>query len=72
FTFGFTTKNMGHGFGLHSCLNSVLEMKGELKAESEGLNKGACFVLELPMNLNMATEETLAPHRSVETDNNTI
>ncbi len=46
FSHGFTTKNGGHGFGLHSCANYMKEMGGEMWAESEGLGKGASFVLQ--------------------------
>ena len=49
FGHGFTTKKEGHGFGLHSCANAAKEMGGLLYAESEGLGKGAAFVLELPI-----------------------
>lgn len=49
FAMGFTTREEGHGFGLHSSANSAKEMGGSLRAESEGLGKGARFVLELPM-----------------------
>ncbi len=48
FTHGFTTKRDGHGFGLHSCANAAKEMGGNLIAQSDGLGKGATFVLELP------------------------
>jgi len=48
FNFGFTTKKTGHGFGLHSGANAAKEMGGSLSARSEGLGRGATFVLELP------------------------
>lgn len=50
FTHGFTTKDDGHGFGLHSARSYMSEMNGKIWAESEGLGKGACFVLsfEIP------------------------
>ncbi|HVV01737.1 MAG TPA: PAS domain-containing protein [Verrucomicrobiae bacterium] len=48
FNHGFTTKKDGHGFGLHSGANAAKEMGGTLTAHSEGLGKGAEFVLELP------------------------
>jgi len=50
FAHGFTTRKNGHGFGLHSCALAVKEMKGSITAFSEGLGRGAAFVLELPMN----------------------
>lgn len=48
FSHGFTTKSHGHGFGLHNCANLAADMKGTLWAESEGLGKGAAFILKLP------------------------
>jgi two-component system NtrC family sensor kinase len=48
FAFGFTTKKTGHGFGLHSSALAAKEMGGSLNAFSEGLGRGATFVLELP------------------------
>lgn len=49
FSFGFTTKKNGHGFGLHSCALSAQDMGGSLKAESQGIGKGAAFILTLPV-----------------------
>jgi signal transduction histidine kinase len=49
FNHGFTTKKDGHGFGLHSGANAAKEMGGSLRAESEGENLGANFILELPV-----------------------
>lgn len=48
FLFGFTTKRQGHGFGLHSGALAAKELGGSLSAKSEGVGKGATFVLELP------------------------
>jgi signal transduction histidine kinase len=48
FTYGFTTKPDGHGFGLHTCANHVRQMGGTIQAESEGPNRGASFVLSFP------------------------
>ena len=45
FNHGFTTKKSGHGFGLHTCANSVKEMNGKIIADSEGLGKGASFTI---------------------------
>ena len=50
FSHGFTTKQTGHGFGLHSCANAAKEMDGSLTAHSEGIGKGATFILTLPYN----------------------
>ncbi len=48
FSHGFTTKKTGHGFGLHSCSNAANELGGSLQASSDGVGKGATFVLTLP------------------------
>lgn len=49
FTMGFTTREEGHGFGLHSSANAAVEMGGQIFAESDGPGRGARFVLELPI-----------------------
>jgi C4-dicarboxylate-specific signal transduction histidine kinase len=48
FNHGFTTKEEGHGFGLHSSAVSAMELGGTLVAESDGPGRGAAFVLTLP------------------------
>jgi signal transduction histidine kinase len=48
FQHGFTTRQDGHGFGLHSGALAAQEMGGSLTAYSDGLGKGALFTLELP------------------------
>ena len=50
FSFGFTTKKSGHGFGLHNSALAAREMGGVLYATSDGLGHGAEFVLRLPMS----------------------
>ncbi|PCJ21322.1 MAG: hypothetical protein COB02_01685 [Candidatus Cloacimonadota bacterium] len=49
FSYGFTTKKEGHGFGLHSSANAASEMGGELYAKSKGVGYGAEFYLVLPI-----------------------
>lgn len=49
FNHGFTTKETGHGFGLHTCANAMTEMRGALKVDSEGLQKGATFTVTIPI-----------------------
>jgi signal transduction histidine kinase len=49
FGFGFTTRENGHGFGLHSSANAASELGGKLSAQSDGLGTGAVFTLELPV-----------------------
>lgn len=48
FSFGFTTKAGGHGFGLHSSALSAKELGGSLIVHSQGAGKGAEFILTLP------------------------
>lgn len=48
FSHGFTTREGGHGFGLHASVNAAREMKGDLTVASAGVGKGATFTLEVP------------------------
>ncbi|WP_257459608.1 ATP-binding protein [Archangium lipolyticum] len=48
FQHGFTTREEGNGFGLHSSALAAQELGGTLRAQSEGPGKGATFTLELP------------------------
>lgn len=50
FKFGYTTKEKGSGFGLHSCANFLIAHKGSISAHSEGDGKGAEFIVRLPAN----------------------
>ncbi len=52
FSHGFTTRENGHGFGLHSCVLAAQEMGGSLTAHSEGVGRGATFVLDIPVDLD--------------------
>jgi len=54
FNHGFTTKKDGHGFGLHGAANSAKELNGSLTATSDGLGRGATFIVELPPAPNSA------------------
>jgi len=49
FGHGFATRKDGHGFGLHSGALAAQEIGGQLKAQSDGLGKGAAFTLILPL-----------------------
>jgi signal transduction histidine kinase len=49
FNHGFTTKEKGKGFGLHSSANAAKEMGGSLIATSAGNGRGASFILTLPI-----------------------
>ena len=48
FQHGFTTRESGHGFGLHSGALAAQELGGSLRAESAGRGQGAAFILEIP------------------------
>jgi two-component system, NtrC family, sensor kinase len=48
FQYGFTTRQEGHGFGLHSSALAAQELGGSLRVHSEGLGQGATFTLDLP------------------------
>jgi len=49
FALGFTTRQQGHGFGLHSAALAAKELGGTLSARSDGAGHGAVFTLDLPM-----------------------
>lgn len=48
FSHGFTTRQGGHGFGLHSSALAAKAIGGSLVAESPGLDRGATFTLCVP------------------------
>ena len=48
FAHGFTTRQSGHGFGLHSAALAAADLGGSLKATSDGVGRGAAFHLLLP------------------------
>lgn len=50
FTYGYTTKVTGSGFGLHSCANFLIAHKGRIEAHSEGPGKGARFDIYIPVS----------------------
>lgn len=45
FEHGFTTKKHGHGFGLPFCKSAMLEMEGDIVAESDGPGEGTRFLI---------------------------
>ncbi len=49
FTYGFTTKADGHGFGLHYCARIARDLGGDLAASSSGKGTGALFTLKIPV-----------------------
>jgi len=48
FSYGFSTKETGHGFGLHFCWRTMKQLGGDISVASEGRDKGACFRLIFP------------------------
>ena len=48
FSHGFTTRQSGHGFGLHSGAVAAQELGGTLHAQSDGPGTGAAFILKVP------------------------
>jgi sensor histidine kinase regulating citrate/malate metabolism len=54
---GFSQKDAAHlGIGLHWCRKVMLEMNGQLYAESKGIGRGARFHLNFPMSVNYSGE----------------
>ncbi len=75
FQFGFTTKEHGHGFGLHYSANCAVELGGTLKVHSQGLGCGATFELSIPRrpspspgNIAAVTSLTLPEQESGRTE----
>ncbi len=60
FAQGFTTKEDGHGFGLHSAANAATQMGGSLNAASDGPGKGSTFVLTLPLSTKASRPTAIA------------
>ncbi|EPX57592.1 Two-component sensor histidine kinase [Cystobacter fuscus DSM 2262] len=54
FSHGFTTRENGHGFGLHSSVLAAQLMGGRLRLDSEGPGRGATATLELPLRREAA------------------
>ena len=57
FTFGYSTKERGSGFGLHSCANYLIANKGTIDAWSKGPGQGAEFVVGLPVGTQDRQEQ---------------
>jgi signal transduction histidine kinase len=57
FEHGFATRTDGHGFGLHACALAASQMGGSLRAESDGLGRGATFTLEIPLRAGEEIEK---------------
>ncbi len=50
FSYGFTRRHNGHGFGLHNSALVANELGGKISVHSEGMGKGACFTLNVPID----------------------
>ncbi len=50
FTYGYSTKEHGSGFGLHSAANFLIAQGGSIRAQSEGSGLGAEFIVSLPIH----------------------
>jgi len=57
FSYGFTTKENGHGLGLHASAVAAQEMGGTLTAHSDGMYLGSTFSLTLPIDRNAVQPE---------------
>ncbi|WP_375765046.1 ATP-binding protein [Archangium gephyra] len=60
FQYGFTTRDEGHGFGLHSSALAAQELGGALRMHSPGPGQGATFTLELPLVPEQRSERASA------------
>jgi two-component system sensor histidine kinase HydH len=58
FSHGFTTKQAGHGFGLHFCANSITEMGGCISATSAGPGQGSQFTIVFNNEVNIIQKES--------------
>lgn len=58
FTFGYTTKKKGHGFGLHSSSVAARELGGSLTVKSREDKRGATFILKFPYQTSEITKKT--------------
>ena len=48
FAHGFSRREGGHGFGLHSAANAAKSLGGSLRVHSDGPDRGTAFTLEFP------------------------
>ena len=55
FRHGFTTRQQGHGFGLHTSALAAQQLGGTLSCVSPGPGRGAKFTLDLPEQARRAT-----------------
>jgi signal transduction histidine kinase len=57
FKFGYSSKEKGSGFGLHSCANYLIANNGSISAHSDGKGKGAEFIVRLAVENNNVHNE---------------
>ncbi|MDJ0836559.1 MAG: ATP-binding protein [Acidobacteriota bacterium] len=69
FNHGFTTKEQGHGFGLHTCANFMAEMGGNLSVESDGVDLGSRFTVRFPLVVRIKPETEETPDEPVKSVN---
>jgi signal transduction histidine kinase len=67
FAHGFTTRKGGHGFGLHSGALAAQQLGGSLIAQSEGLSKGAVFIVEIPASPARGSKKAPGPSSPLST-----
>lgn len=60
FSYGFTTKHDGHGFGLAGSLLAARSIGGVARGHSDGPGTGATFTVEIPFQPAMTTQEHAA------------
>ncbi|MBT3197179.1 MAG: histidine kinase, partial [Gammaproteobacteria bacterium] len=48
---GYTTKQRGSGYGLHSAAHFVRSLGGEIEAESQGRHQGLVMRVKLPIEM---------------------
>ena len=65
FAYGFTTREDGHGFGLHSSVLAAKEMGGELTVHSNGEGCGAMFRIEIPLTISKPEEVALCESTNI-------
>ena len=64
FSYGYTTREEGHGYGLYSASIDAKEMGGTLSVTSPGPGKGATFTLAIPLQpkaADVATTQAMQP-----------
>lgn len=72
FSHGFTTKEHGHGFGLHSAAISAREMKGQVNVRSNGVDRGATFSVKVPAKISAKAFPNLSPENLIQTSTNPV